>query len=316
MPHILICFIGSDNLIYNVNELINALEKTGITFAINEPMNRHTSFKIGGAADVFAAVSSGEELCKIKELCNTYDVPLTVIGKGSNLLVSDKGIEGVVVTTEPLNKIEVEGIRITAGAGATLSAVCNAAAGADLSGLEFAFGIPGSVGGAVYMNAGAYGGEIKDVIESVTALMPDGNVVTIDNNDLGLSYRKSIFSSNGAVVLSATFCLKQGETEKIREDMNEILRRRKEKQPLEYPSAGSTFKRPEGNFAGTLIEQCGLKGKSVGGASVSRKHAGFVINTGKATAKDVLLLIEKVQNTVFSETGIKLEPEVLFVGRE
>ena len=316
MPHILICFIGSDKLIYNVNELIKALEKTDITFALNEPMSRHTSFKIGGAADVFAAVSSSEKLLKLKDLCNNYEVPITVVGKGSNLLVSDKGIEGVVVTTELLNKIEVEGLRITAGAGATLSALCNAAAGAGLSGLEFAFGIPGSVGGAVYMNAGAYGGEMRDVIESVTALMPDGSIATLKSEDLGLSYRKSVFSSNGAIVLSATFCLKQGEPEKIREDMNDILRRRKEKQPLEYPSAGSTFKRPEGNFAGTLIEKCGLKGKSVGGAAVSRKHAGFVINTGKATAKDVRLLIEKIQNTVLNETGIKLEPEVLFVGRE
>ncbi len=316
MRHILIYCIGSDELVYNIQQLENALKQTKIHFALSEPMNRHTSFKIGGLADIFAAVENEHELKVLKVLCDTYGVPMLVIGKGSNLLVSDKGIDGVVVTTEPMNTITVEDCRITAGAGATLSSLCSAAATAGLTGLEFACGIPGSVGGAVYMNAGAYGGEMKDVIESVTALMPDGEIRTFENSELGLSYRKSIFAQNGATVISAVFKLTQGQTEKIRDDMADILRRRKEKQPLEYPSAGSTFKRPEGNFAGALIEQCGLKGKSVGGAMVSRKHAGFVINTGSASCADVRTLIKKVQESVEGETGIFLETEVLFVGRE
>ena len=303
-------------MVYNVNELKKALEKTKITFVLNEPMSRHTTFKIGGSADVFAAVADAQQLSELKRLCDTYSVPLTIVGKGSNLLVSDKGVDGVVATTEPMNKITVEGCRITAGAGATLAGLCAAAASAGLTGLEFACGIPGSVGGAVYMNAGAYGGEIKDVVESVTALMPDGELVTLENSQLGLSYRESVFSHSGAIVISAVFKLSPGSSEKIREDMTDILFRRKEKQPLEYPSAGSTFKRPQGNYAGALIEQCGLKGKSVGGATVSRKHAGFVVNTGKAKASDVLALIKKIQNTVLEETGVMLEPEVLFIGRE
>lgn len=316
MPHILICFIGSDNLVYNVQQLEAALKDTKIKYALNEPMKRHTSFKTGGSADIFAAVENEQELKALGQLCRTYSVPMLVIGKGSNLLVSDKGIDGVVVTTEPMNKIMVDGCFITAQAGAALSALCSVAASSGLTGLEFACGIPGSVGGAVYMNAGAYGGEMKDVVESVTAVTRDGQIITLKKDELELSYRKSVFTNSGTTVISAVFKLSLGDTEKIREDMADILRRRKEKQPLEYPSAGSTFKRPEGHFAGALIEQCGLKGKTVGGAMVSRKHAGFVVNTGSATSTDILTLIKKIQEAVLRDTGISLETEVLFVGRE
>ena len=279
-------------------------------------MHRHTSFKIGGNADVFVSVQTVEEFSLTLKLCKKAEVPVTVLGKGSNLLVSDKGIEGVVICLEKLNKITVEGEKIKAGAGVSLAALCNFAANEGLSGLEFAFGIPGSVGGAVYMNAGAYGGEIKDVLESVTAVDVDGEILTFSANELCLSYRNSIFHNNGATVVETVFALKKGIEEEIKAQMSEVMGRRKDKQPLEFPSAGSTFKRPEGYFAGTLIEQCGLKGLTVGGAQVSTKHAGFVINKGGATANDVLELIKKVQQIVFEKTGVTLEPEVIFIGRE
>jgi UDP-N-acetylmuramate dehydrogenase len=303
-------------LIYNINHLIGQLEENKITFSLNEPMHRHTSFKIGGNADVFVSVQTVEEFSLTLKLCKKAEVPVTVLGKGSNLLVSDKGIEGVVICLEKLNKITVEGEKIKAGAGVSLAALCNFAANEGLSGLEFAFGIPGSVGGAVYMNAGAYGGEIKDVLESVTAVDVDGEILTFSANELCLSYRNSIFHNNGATVVETVFALKKGIEEEIKAQMSEVMGRRKDKQPLEFPSAGSTFKRPEGYFAGTLIEQCGLKGLTVGGAQVSTKHAGFVINKGGATANDVLELIKKVQQIVFEKTGVTLEPEVIFIGRE
>ncbi len=303
-------------MIYNINHLIGQLEENKITFSLNEPMHRHTSFKIGGNADVFVSVQTVEEFSLTLKLCKKAEVPVTVLGKGSNLLVSDKGIEGVVICLEKLNKITVEGEKIKAGAGVSLAALCNFAANEGLSGLEFAFGIPGSVGGAVYMNAGAYGGEIKDVLESVTAVDVDGEILTFSANELCLSYRNSIFHNNGATVVETVFALKKGIEEEIKAQMSEVMGRRKDKQPLEFPSAGSTFKRPEGYFAGTLIEQCGLKGLTVGGAQVSTKHAGFVINKGGATANDVLELIKKVQQIVFEKTGVTLEPEVIFIGRE
>ncbi len=316
MPHSLTNFTGSDVLIYDLNHLIDEFKKANINFSANEPMHRHTSFKIGGAADVFAEVNSAEDFAKALSLCKQLQVPFTVIGKGSNLLVSDKGIEGVVICLEKMNTMTVSGEKITVGAGASLTALCNFAASEGLSGLEFAFGIPGSVGGAVYMNAGAYGGEIKDVLESVTAVSKSGEIITLSAQELCLSYRHSVFHQNGATVVEAVFALKKGDAAEIKASMSEIMKRRKDKQPLEFPSAGSTFKRPEGHFAGTLIEQCGLKGTTVGGAQVSVKHAGFVINKGGATARDVLDLIEKVQKTVFENTGVTLEPEVIFVGRE
>lgn len=316
MPHSLINFTGSDFLIYDLNRLKGEFKKANISFLENEPMHRHTSFKIGGAADVFVSVGSKEEFAKVFSLCKVKNVPTTVLGKGSNLLVSDKGIEGVVICLENLNKMTVSGEKITVGAGANLAALCTFAANEGLSGLEFAFGIPGSVGGAVFMNAGAYGGEMKDVLESVTAVNSNGEIFTLFGDELCLSYRSSAFQKNGATVLEAVFKLKKGSTEEIKASMTEIMKRRKDKQPLEFPSAGSTFKRPEGYFAGTLIEQCGLKGASVGGAEVSVKHAGFVINKGGATASDVLCLIKKVQETVFQKTGVTLEPEVIFIGRE
>ncbi len=316
VPHSSINFTGSDFLIYDLNHLKSEFKKANINFLENEPMHRHTSFKIGGAADVFVNIGSTEEFTRVFDLCKAENAPVTILGKGSNLLVSDKGIEGVVICLEDLNKMTVSGEKITVGAGANLATLCTFAANEGLSGLEFAFGIPGSVGGAVFMNAGAYGGEMKDVLESVTAVSRNGEVFTLFGNELCLSYRSSAFQKNGATVLEAVFKLKKGSTEEIKASMTEIMKRRKDKQPLEFPSAGSTFKRPEGHFAGTLIEQCGLKGFSVGGAQVSVKHAGFVINKGGATASDVLCLIKKVQETVFQKTGVTLEPEVIFIGRE
>ncbi len=316
VPHSLINFTGSDVLIYDLNHLKGEFKKANINFLENEPMHRHTSFKIGGAADVFVNIGSREEFARVFSLCKEENVPVTILGKGSNLLVSDKGIEGVVICLENLNKMTVSGEKITVGAGANLAALCTFAANEGLSGLEFAFGIPGSVGGAVFMNAGAYGGEMKDVLESVTAVNSHGEIFTLFGDELCLSYRSSAFQKNGATVIEAVFKLKKGNTEEIKASMTEIMKRRKDKQPLEFPSAGSTFKRPEGYFAGTLIEECGLKGFSVGGAQVSVKHAGFVINKGGATANDVLCLIKKVQETVSRKTGVTLEPEVIFIGRE
>ncbi len=312
-PHSLINFTGSDVLI---NFFLSEIKKAGIEAVLNEPMSRHTSFKIGGAADVFVSVCSAQQLSKVLCLCKEMSLPVTIIGKGSNLLVSDKGIEGVVICLDGLNEISVSGEKITAQAGVNLASLCTFAANEGLSGLEFAFGIPGSVGGAVYMNAGAYGGEMKNVLESVTAVSREGEIFTLCGEELCLSYRSSVFQKNSAIVTQAVFALKKGNGAEIKASMTEIMKRRKDKQPLEFPSAGSTFKRPEGNFAGTLIERCGLKGFSVGGAEVSVKHAGFVINKGGATANDVLCLIKKVQETVFQKTGVALEPEVIFIGRE
>ena len=314
--HSLINFTGSDFLISNVSLLTDELEKLNIKFSLNEPMHRHTSFKIGGAADVFVSVATTEEFAKVLSFCGEIGVPVTVLGKGSNLLVSDKGIEGAVICLENLNGITRIGEKIVAGAGVNLATLCTFAANEGLTGLEFAFGIPGSVGGAVYMNAGAYGGEMKDVLESVTAVSENGEVLTLCGEELCLSYRSSVFQKTGATVVEAVFALNKGETAEIKAQMTDIMGRRKAKQPLELPSAGSTFKRPEGYFAGTLIEQCGLKGLTVGGAQVSTKHAGFVVNVGGATAQDVLDLIKKVQEIVLEKTGVTLEPEVIFIGRK
>lgn len=293
-------------------DITSALKENSIDFLINEPMNRHTSFKIGGNADIFISVSNIENFKKVYEICKSSSAPLTLLGNGSNVLVSDDGIRGVVLTLSGMNKITVDKQTLTCEAGALLSSACKAALENGLSGLEFAYGIPGSIGGAVFMNAGAYGGEIKDIIVSATVF--DGeNVKEISASQMKLGYRTSIFKENKHTVLSAKFSLKSAEKNDIKAKMDDFICRRKSKQPLDFPSAGSTFKRPEGNFAGTLIENCGLKGFSIGGAEVSKKHAGFVINAGNATASDVKAVIDAVKQKVFSDTGIILEPEVIFL---
>lgn len=287
-----------------------------IEYAKNEPMKNHTTFKIGGPADYLVSVSSKEQLTEVIALAKQCLIPFMILGKGSNVLVSDKGIEGVVITLSGMDEITVNSNEITAGAGASLASVCVKALENSLTGLEFAYGIPGSVGGGLYMNAGAYGGEMSQVTLSAEYVDFDGNIGVIDAKDMLLGYRTSIFKRDNKVITSVKFRLAKGEQSEIKAKMDDFICRRKSKQPLEYPSAGSTFKRPEGHFAGALIEKCGLKGTAVGGAKVSEKHAGFVINSSGATGEDVLNLIKKVQKTVFENENVKLEPEIIFIGRE
>lgn len=292
----------------------------------DEPMKKHTTFRIGGPADYYAEPDASQ-ISKLIEIAKACDMPVTVIGNGSNLLVGDKGIRGLVIGIgKGLSEIDVteavaqqstaqgNGRIITAGAGAILAAVAAKAAEASLSGLEFASGIPGSVGGAVVMNAGAYGGEIKDVLIDATVLTAEGELKTVTRDELDLSYRHSIVPEKGYIVLSARFRLTPKPQDEIKSYMAELRAKRVEKQPLEYPSAGSTFKRPEGYFAGKLIMDAGLRGYSVGDAQVSGKHCGFVVNKGEATAADVLTLIKDVQETVLKQFGVKLEPEVKMIG--
>ena len=294
---------------------IEALSERGVAFSLDEAMSLHTSFKIGGRADVFVCPKSCEELSFVLNQANKYSILLFVLGKGSNILVSDSGIEGAVVNLSLLDGIQINENEIICESGAHLSKVCNAALENSLTGLEFAFGILGSVGGALYMNAGAYGGEMSQVVKGAYCMDNEGNTFYIPKEEMELGYRNSIFKTNGLIITSIIFSLSKGKKEEIKDKMEQLMARRKDKQPLEYPSAGSTFKRPQGNFAGTLIEQNGLKGLTVGGAQVSEKHAGFVINIGDATCKNVKELIEKIKNTVYENSGILLETEVIFVGR-
>ncbi len=281
----------------------------------NEPMSHHTTFKIGGPARLFLDAHSTDALSSAYSLLCDSGVSPLILGNGSNLLVSDSGFDGTVLKVS-CNKITICENRIFAEAGALLSSVASLAQKSALSGLEFAHGIPGSVGGAVVMNAGAYGGEISDVLICSTYISKDG-IFRICNKEHNFGYRNSIYKHNSDfTVLSAEFELSCGDAEKIAETMRELAEKRRSKQPLEYPSAGSVFKRPEGCFAGALIEQCGLKGFSIGGAEVSEKHAGFIVNRGGATACDVRSLIEHIQNVVLKETGISLECEICFVQKE
>lgn len=280
----------------------------------NEPMSRHTTFKTGGSADLMLLPASEDELLEAVKLCSENSLPYLIIGNGSNLLVTDKGIRGVVIKLgRDFAKIDVEGNVISAQAGALLSATANAALKAELSGMEFAAGIPGTVGGAVCMNAGAYGGELKDIIKEVRVLDKD-EVKTLSNTQAGFVYRGSRVMNEGMIVLSAVFELEKGSKEDIRSLMNDYSQRRRSKQPLDKPSAGSTFKRPEGDFAGRLIEVAGLKGYSIGGAKVSDKHCGFIINDGEASSTDILELIDFVRKKVYESSGVMLEPEVRIIG--
>ena len=292
-----------------------ALEEKGIEYKTLEPMKNHTSFKIGGEADIFVKVKDISSLKETLKSAKENEVPTFILGKGSNLLVSDDGIEGAVISLLGLDEISLEDDIINCAAGVSLSSLCRFARDNSLSGLEFAYGIPGSVGGAVYMNAGAYGGEMSDVLKSVTCMDKEGNIKEISAKDMELGYRNSVFMKNGMIVLSAKLRLKSGKLEDITAAMEDYMNRRLSKQPLEYPSAGSTFKRPEGYFAGALIEENGLKGFTIGGAMVSEKHAGFVINYKNANCSDVKQLINCISQRVFENNGVKLQPEVIFVGR-
>ncbi|WP_337471818.1 UDP-N-acetylmuramate dehydrogenase [Mitsuokella jalaludinii] len=285
-------------------------------FRLDEPMKLHTTFKIGGPADCLIFPASMEETEKVLALVSEYKLPLTILGNGSNVLVQDKGIRGVVVKfARPMAKIRHEGTRIIAGAGALLKDVSEAAAQSSLTGLEFACGIPGSIGGAIFMNAGAYDGEMKNVADTVRTVDREGRIHTYSRDEFDLGYRHSRFQDNGEAIVEVELCLEPGDSKAIRAKMDDFTQRRESKQPLEMPSAGSTFKRPKGYFAGTLIQETGLKGLQVGGAQVSTKHAGFVVNaTGNATAADVRGLIHEVQQRVYEKHGVMLHPEVRIIG--
>lgn len=295
--------------------ILNLAEILGCEARKNEPMSKHTSFKIGGNADVYIKVNNLSKLSTILKECQASDVDYMLLGNGSNLLVSDDGIRGVVIRLDgDFRKITLlDDTTIFCGAGATLAYLCKFALNCGLSGLEFAWGIPGTVGGAVFMNAGAYDGEMKDVVHSVSHISPSGEIGRIEKDDLNFGYRTSVYRSNNMIITGVTLKLKKGNPDEIREKMDDYMLRRSTKQPLEYPSAGSVFKRPEGNFAGALIEQCGLKGKTCGGAQVSEKHAGFIINKSNATAKDVRDLIGEIQKTVSDKTGYNLECELIIL---
>ena len=298
-------------------EIITRLEQilTKDRIRQNEPMKNHTTFRVGGPADIFLTPSA-EELPAVLSVCREEQMPVTVIGNGSNLLVGDQGIRGVVICIGfGMRGIRVDGEKIFLEAGVTLAAVAQQAAKAGLTGLEFASGIPGTFGGAVVMNAGAYGGEMKDVIVSVRVISEDGEILTLSKEELDLSYRHSVIPERGYLVIDGELLLtREKDPDQITERMEELKKKRIEKQPLEYPSAGSTFKRPEGYFAGKLIMDAGLRGFSVGGAAVSEKHCGFVINKGNATAADVMELIRQVTAKVKEDTGVTMEPEVKQIG--
>ena len=281
----------------------------------DEPMSQHTTFRIGGPADVFVMPGNYEQIREVLRLCKEEKLPFFVLGNGSNLLVSDSGYRGVIIQMDRnMEEICLDGEEIHACAGALLSSVAVAARNASLTGFEFAGGIPGTIGGAAVMNAGAYGGELKDVLKEVTVMTREGEILTIPADKLEMGYRTSIIKTAGYLVLEAVISLKKGDEEKIRAVMKELSERRTEKQPLDYPSAGSTFKRPEGYFAGKLIMDSGLRGYRAGGAQVSEKHCGFVINAGGATAEDVRSLMDHVIRVVREKYGVTLEPEVKFLG--
>ena len=295
-----------------IDKLLTIVDKNNVY--LDEPMSKHTTFRIGGNADVFIEIAA-DEIEKVIEACNSEDVAYTVIGNGSNVLVGDKGIRGVTIKNRKrMSNIKVEDDVVEAEAGALLSKTANNALNANLSGMEFASGIPGSVGGAVLMNAGAYGGEIKDILVSANVLTPKGVVKCYSKEELELSYRHSKIMDEGGIILSAKFNLESGVYDDIKSTMQELNGRRVDKQPLNYPSAGSTFKRPEGHFAGKLIEESDLRGYRVGGAMVSEKHCGFVINYDNASAMDVRNLMNDVSKKVYEDSNVRLEPEVRFIG--
>lgn len=288
-----------------------------LNIRLEEPMANHTTFQIGGPAQVFVIPKTTEEISQIVRLCKTGKVPFFVLGRGSNLLVSDAGMEGVVLQLyDNYSEFSIDGNQVKAQAGVMLSKLGYAVKEKGLNGFEFAAGIPGTLGGAVMMNAGAYGGEMKDIITTVQLMDEDGNLLEKSCDEMEFSYRHSILTEQKLIVLGATITLEQGDKKVIEERMQELAAARRKKQPLEFPSAGSTFKRPEGYFAGKLIMDAGLCGYQVGGAQVSEKHCGFVINRGNATAADVLQLVTEVKEKVYEKFQVELEPEIRLVGRQ
>lgn len=295
--------------VYKLAEELGANAQYGVA------MSTMTTFKIGGPAGLYIEAETKKQLSSLIKYMNDNKIDYIVLGKGSNVLVNDNGIDKVVIKLkgEFCEVSMLDDTTIYCGAGLSLAGLCKEAESKSLSGLEFAWGIPGSVGGAAFMNAGAYGGEMKDVLYSVTHIDKHGKLGVIKSSDLDLGYRHSIYKVNGFTIIGVTLKLKLDSKNSIRERMDDYMGRRKDKQPLEFPSAGSVFRRPEGNYAGALIEKCGLKGKSVGGAQVSPKHAGFIVNTGSATAEDVKNLVALIQKTVKKETGYSLQREIIFL---
>ena len=283
---------------------------------INEKLSQYVNFKVGGPADILVTPRNKEQIIRTVNICKENNIPFYVIGNGSNLLVKDGGFRGVVMSLTKVNNITVDGERIEAECGAMLKQVSDKAVENSLTGFEFACGIPGTVGGAVFMNAGAYNGEMSQVIESADVINENGEIITLNNEELDLGYRSSIVMKKGYVVLSAVFKLEKGTVKSIKDLVADLTNKRESKQPLEYPSAGSTFKRPEGYFSGKLIQDAGLKGYSIGGAAISEKHSGFVINKGGATAKDILDLIHHIQDEVKKQFGVELHTEVRIIGED
>lgn len=299
----------------NIENIIKELRKEVKDVRINEPMSKHTSFKIGGPADIFVAPANRDELIHTLSVCKNNHVPYYIIGNGSNVLVKDKGFRGVIIQIyKNFNHIKIDGETVYVEAGILLSKLSKLIATEGLQGFEFASGIPGTLGGAIYMNAGAYGGEISQVLVSADVIDHAGNIITMSNDELKLGYRTSILQDNNYTVISAVLSLKKGNKEEIKALMKDLDTRRKTKQPLELPSAGSTFKRPEGYYAGKLIMDSDLRGYVIGDAMVSEKHCGFVVNKGNATASDVLNLINHIQKTVKEKYGVDLEREVRVIG--
>lgn len=295
--------------------LLNILDKEGIY--LNEPMKNHISFKVGGPADFLLKPKTEDEIKRLIEFLKNENIPYIVIGNGSNLLVKDGGIRGVVIKiADNFNKFEIEDTKVIAQSGALLSFMGKAILNKSLTGFEFAAGIPGTLGGAIAMNAGAYGGEMKDIVKSVRLMDSKGNIIELSNKEMEFEYRRSLISKSEYIVLSAIMELKEGNFDEIKGYMKELTKSRVTKQPLNLPSAGSTFKRPEGHFAAKLIEDSGLKGLTLGGARVSEKHSGFVVNIGDAKAKDIIELINVVKSTVYSKFGVMLEEEVKILGDE
>lgn len=290
------------------NQIENLLVKR------NVPLKKYTTFEVGGPADLFLIPQNSKALQRITKIIKANNLKYFVLGKGSNIIVGDKGYRGIIIYTGQLNNIEVLDNKIVAQSGATLKELSDIALKKSLTGIEFACGIPGSLGGAVFMNAGAYGGEMNDIIKKVTAVNDKGQKVTFKNKELNLSYRNSIFQDNNFIILKAVIQLKKGNQQEIKNQMDTLNNKREQKQPLEYPSAGSSFKRPEGYYTGPLIEKANMKGYQIGGAQVSKKHAGFIINKDNATAEDIINLIEKIQEEVYKISGVELEPEPRFLG--
>ncbi|UBH13665.1 UDP-N-acetylmuramate dehydrogenase [Macrococcus armenti] len=300
-------------------ELNNVVEQLKVTIQpehikINEPLKKYTYTKTGGNADIYITPTSDNEVQHVLRVAKQNNLPVTFLGNGSNIIIRDGGIRGIVISLLGLTKIEVNHDTITAGSGAAIIEVSRTARDYHLTGLEFACGIPGSVGGAVYMNAGAYGGEVKDVIVNAKVINHEGEMMTLTKEDLALDYRTSIIQQEQYVVLEATFKLQQGDLSTIQSQMDVLTERRETKQPLEYPSCGSVFRRPPGYFAGKLIQDAGLQGHIIGGVQVSEKHAGFIVNINNGTATDYELMIAHIQKTVFESSGIELEPEVRVIG--